>query len=118
MTRFLKIFLEKPRDALNNLILKNSFIELDESLYENMIKSLSRGQYENFSTTVMFDARTIVLARYPENAPADWLGELFGQDAICLALLEDLSRRSSVWKRIKDFKQLGRNLVSLIISFI
>jgi len=108
--------LEKPRDALNNLILKNSFIELDESLYENMIKSLSRGQYENFSTTVMFDARTIVLARYPENAPADWLGELFGQDAICLALLEDLSRRSSVWKRIKDFKQLGRNLVSLIIS--
>ncbi len=55
-------------------------------------------------------------ARYPEGTHSGWLDEIYGQDAISLALLEDLSRRASVWKRIKDSKQLGRDLISLILS--
>ncbi len=81
-----------------------------------MIKAVDKGLYEDFSTMIMFEARSIVNARYSEDTHPDWLDEPYGQDAISLTLLEDLSKRSSIWKRIKNSKQLGKNLISLILS--
>jgi hypothetical protein len=108
--------LEKPGDVIDYLILKNSTIELDNTFRKDMIKALDKGLYEDFSTMIMFEARSIVNARYSEDTHPDWLGEPYGQDNISLTLLEDLSKRASVWKRIKNSKQLGRNLISLILS--
>jgi hypothetical protein len=81
-----------------------------------MIKSIENGLYKDFLTVVMFDARSIVKARYSEDIHPDWLDEPYGQDAVSLALLEDLSKRTAIWNRIKDSKQLGSNLISLILS--
>jgi len=64
----------------------------------------------------MFGARSIINAPYSEDTHPDWLDEPYGQDAISLTLLEDLSKRSSIWKRIKNSKQLGSNLIALILS--
>ena len=108
--------LKKPGDVLDNCILRNSMIELDKSLRENMIKTLDNGQYKDFSTMVMFDSRRIVNARYSETTHPYWLNDSFGQDTICITLLEDLLKRSSVWKQIKDSKESGRDIISLIIS--
>ena len=108
--------LENPGDVVDKYILKDTTIELDEALHENMIKSLENGLYEDFMTLIMFEARSIVNARYSENTHPDWLDELHGQDAVSLALLEDLSKRTAIWNRIKDSKELGRNLISLILS--
>jgi hypothetical protein len=108
--------LEKPGEVIDNFILKNSTIELDDALREDMIKALDKGLYEDFSTMILFEARSVVNARYSEDTHPDWLDEPYGQDTISLTLLEDLSKRSSIWKRIKNSKQLGRNLISLILS--
>jgi len=108
--------LENPSDVINSFILKNSTIELDDALRKNMIKDLENGLYEDFSTMIMSEARSVVNARYLEDTHPDWLDETYGQDTISLTLLEDLSKRSSIWKRIKNSKQLGRNLISLILS--
>jgi hypothetical protein len=108
--------LEKPGDVIDKFILKNSTIELDNTLRKDMIKALDKGLYEDFSTMIMFEARIVVNARYSEDTNPVWLVEPYGQDAISLTLLEDLSKRSSIWKRIKNSKQLGKNLISLILS--
>jgi HEAT repeat protein len=108
--------LEKPSEVINNLILKNSTVELDDALRDDMIKALDNGLFEDFSTMIMFEARSVVNTRYSEDTHPDWLDQLYGQDTISLALLEDLSKRSSIWKGIKNSKQLGSNLISLILS--
>ena len=108
--------LEKPGDAIDNHILKNATIELDKALHENIIKTLENGQYKDFLTVIMFEARSIVNARYSVDTHPDWLNEPYGQDTISLALFEDLSKRSSIWKRIKDSKQSSRDFISLILS--
>jgi HEAT repeat protein len=106
----------KPVETINGLTLKNSHIEMDEILRKNMIMSLEKGQYEDFVTMIMFDSRNIVNARYPKNNCPDFLSELFDQDRICISFLEDLSKRSTVWKQVKHSKELGANLIPLIIS--
>jgi len=108
--------LVKPVETIDGLTLKNSHIKMDEILRENMIMSLENGQYEDFVTMIMFDSRNIVNERYPKNNCPDCLSELFGQDTMCISLLEDLSKRSNVWKQVKHSKELGTKLVSLIIS--
>jgi HEAT repeat protein len=108
--------LENPSEVIDNLILKNLNLELDDVLRKDMIKALKNGLYEDFSTMIMFEARSVVNARYSEDTHPDWLAKAYGQDTISLTLLEDLSKRSSIWKRIKNSKQLGRNLISLILT--
>ena len=108
--------LVKPVETIDGLALKNSQIKMDEILRENMIMSLENGKYEDFITMIMFDSRNIVNERYPKNNCPDCLIELFGQDTMCISLLEDLSKRSTVWKQVKHSKELGTELVSLIIS--
>jgi len=108
--------LEDPGDTIDNHILRNSSIELDKVLRENMIKFLINGKYEDFITLIMFEARSIVNAHYSEDTHPDWLNELFVKDTLTLALLEDLSKRSLILKLIKDSKRLGSNLISLILS--
>lgn len=117
LTEFLpNNILEKPGEVIDNLILKNPTIELNDALRDDMIKALDNRLYDDFSTMIMFEARSIVNARYSEEKHPGWLDELNGQDTISLALLEDFSKRSSIWKRIKNSKQLGRNLIALILS--
>lgn len=108
--------LVKPVETIDGLALKNSQIEMDEILRKNMIMSLENEQYEDFVTMIMFDSRNIVNARYPKNNCPEFLSELFGQDTMCISLLEDLSKRPTVWKQVKHSEGLGTNLISLIIS--
>jgi hypothetical protein len=117
LTEFLpNNILEKPGEVIDNFILKNSTIEIDDALREDMVKALSLGLYEDFSTKIMLEARSIVRGRYSDDTPPAWLDELHAQDTISLALLEDLSKRSSIWKRIENSKELGSNLIALILS--
>jgi len=117
LTEFLpNNILEKPGEVIDNLILKNSTIDLNDTLRDDMIKALDNQLYDDFSTKIMFEARSIVRTRYSEDTPPAWLDELHAQDTISLTLLEDLSKRSSIWKRIENSKELGSNLIALILS--
>ncbi|MFZ1199173.1 MAG: hypothetical protein WAO07_03310, partial [Desulfobacterales bacterium] len=46
----------------------------------------------------------------------DCLKEIFGQDTMCLHLLEDFSTRDPVWKQVEQSSTSGPDLISLIIS--
>jgi hypothetical protein len=81
-----------------------------------MIKTLASGQYEAFTTMIMFEARRVVTKRYQEDMHPDYLEKPFGQDSMSLAFLEDISKRSSIWKQIEESKQFGRNLIAVILS--
>lgn len=107
---------KNPGEAIDKLISGNSNIKLDHALREDMIKALDDGLYEDFSTMIALEARSIVDARYSENTNPDWLEDSYGQDIISLTLLEELSKRSLLWKRMKKSEQLGSSLLSLILS--
>jgi HEAT repeat protein len=108
--------LSKPAKTIENLVLKNSHITIDETLRGNLISLLKKRQYKDFATAIMFDARNIINARYCENDNSDCLKECFEQDTMCLHLLEDLSKRSPVWKQDKSSNAYASDLISFIIS--
>lgn len=110
------LILVQPLETIDSLVLRNSQIEIDEILRKNMVMTLEKERYEDFVTMIMFDARNIVNARYPENNCPEFLSELFGQDTMSMGLLEDLSKRSALWKQAKHSEELVINLISLIIS--
>ena len=108
--------LEKPDEAINGLLSTNTQIEIDKNLLESMIESLQKGKCEDFATMIVSDSNKIINARYPQNERPDYLDEFHGQDAMCMALLEDLSRRSAMWKQVENNKELGTKLANLIVS--
>ena len=108
--------LEKPHEAINGLLSTNTQIQIDENLLESMIESLQKRRCEDFATMIASDSSKLVNARYPQNDCPDYLDEFHGQDAMCMALLEDLSKRSAIWKQVKDNKELGTKLANLIVS--
>jgi hypothetical protein len=108
--------LEHPVKTIDSLALKNSHIEMDENIREKMILSLENEQFEDFVTIIMFDSQNIVNSRYPNNNSSQFLSELFRKDTMCVSLLEDLSKRTVLWKENRHSKELAVSLIPLIIS--
>ncbi|MFZ0243310.1 MAG: hypothetical protein WAL90_16850, partial [Desulfobacterales bacterium] len=86
--------------------------------FENMevISLIENRQYQDLVSAIMFDARRIIQSRYPQDHIPDCLKEIFGQDTMCLHLLEDFSTRDPVWKQVEQSSTSGPDLISLIIS--
>lgn len=108
--------LSNPSVAIDNLDLKNSHITIDETLRENVIALIENRQYKDLVSAIMFDARRIIQARYPQDKLPDCLKEIFGQDTMCLHLLEDFWNRGPIWERVEHSSTSGPDLISLIIS--
>jgi len=108
--------LEKPDEVFDLFISRNPNINIQKDKRESIIKSLSGKAFEDFVTMVMFDVWTIIHKRYPDEVTPDWLVETYKQDVVCLALLEVLSKRPSIWKQMKNTTYAGRNLVALVLS--
>ena len=108
--------LEKPDEIIGNLISKYPAIELDAGFRDDLTKALGSELYGDFSSMIMFEARSVFNSRYSEGMPPLWLEEPFEQDKMSVALLEDLSKRTPILKRIKESKESCRNIISLILS--
>ncbi len=108
--------LEKPDEVLDLLISRNPTIDLHNSKRESIIKSLSGKGLDDFTTMMMFDARTIIHKRYPDKVPPDWLVATYKQDSVCLALLETLSKRPAIWEKVRKTTHTGSNLVALVLA--
>lgn len=108
--------LEKPDEVIDLFISRNPTIALQSDKRANIIKSLSNKTLEDFATMIMFDVRGIIHERYPDEATPDWLVDIHNQDSVCLALLEALSKRPSIWKQVKNSKHAGGNLVALALA--
>ena len=108
--------LEKPGEIIRNLISKYPAIELDAVFRDDLTKALGSELYGDFSSMIMFEARNVFNSRYSEGLPPLWLEESFEQDKVPVALLEDLSKRTPILKRIKESKESCRNIISLTLS--
>lgn len=108
--------LEKPSEIIRNLISKHPAIELDAGFRDDLTKALGSELYDDFSSIIMFEARSIFNSRYSEGVPPLWLKEPFEQDKMSVALLEDLSKRTLILKRIKESKESCGNIISLTLS--
>jgi len=108
--------LKKPNEVIDILVSRNATITLQEVTRSNIVKSLSNGAYEDFATMIMFDVRGIIHERYPTKEISGWLTDMYGQDTACLSLLEEVSKRPSIWKQAKNTKYSGRNLVALVLA--
>jgi hypothetical protein len=110
------VILTNPSETIDSLILKNPHITIDEPLREKLIALLENRHYQDFTTAIMFDARNIIQARYPQYDSSDCLRDCSGQDMMCLHLLEDISKRSPIWKQLERSNTLDSDLIALIIS--
>jgi len=108
--------LERPAEVFDIFMSRNPGITLQKEKRESLLGALADRAIEDIVTMMMFDARGIIHRRYSDTPIPDWLVELFNQDSACLALLEALSKRSSVWKEVKNTEYGGGNLVALVLS--
>ena len=111
------LILSEPVKTFKNLLLRNSQIQIDQSLLDRLIQSIENKQYEDFITILMFEARSIISSRYSDNNNIDKLKKLFEQDTLCIGILEDLSKRSAAIKEIMELSSEGPDLIAFIISF-
>ena len=110
------LILSKPAETIDNLLLKNSQIQIDQHLLDRLIQTIENKQYDDFITILMFEARNIVSNRYSKNNDSEYLKELFEQDTLCVSILEYLSKRSVIIKEVMELPSVGPDLISFIIS--
>jgi len=108
--------LSKPDETIDNLLFKNSHIKIDQSILDRLIQSLKNGHYEDFLTMIMFEARNIISNRYSKSDDTGHLKELSEQDTLCITLLEDLSKRSTVFKEVLKSTTVGSDLIAFVLS--
>lgn len=107
---------EKPEEILDLFISRTPTVDLPEDTIKSIVESLSNRAFKDFVTMMLFNARAILHKRYPDEITPDWLVNTYKQDAVCLTLLEELSKRSSIWKQVKNTTYAERNLVALILA--
>jgi hypothetical protein len=77
---------------------------------------LETRRYQDFSTAIMFAARNMIHARYPQKDIPDDLKGLSGQDTMCLHLLELLSKHGTIWKQAASSNDFASDLIAFILS--
>ncbi len=108
--------IEKPEEVIDLFISRNPTVDISKGTRKSIVESLSNKAFKDLVTMMMFDAKTIIHKRYPDEITPDWLADTYNQDAVCLALLEELSKRSSTWKQVKNTNYAERNLVALVLA--
>lgn len=110
----------KPETALENFLHNNSHIGINPDFHSSIIDPLQKVQYGDFAAALMSDARNAIQSRYPTEPVPDSLKNLNDQDAMCLSMMETLSKRSSVWKGLKkdDYSELIPFALSLYCTII
>ncbi|MGB9498534.1 MAG: hypothetical protein ACKVE4_02030 [Dissulfuribacterales bacterium] len=106
------LIISAPGKTIDALVEKNDHIKIDPSIIKNLTAFLEKKQYDDLITIILFDVRRMMNARYPENAYPKSLTECFGQDAMCMGLFEDLSKRAPRFGKIKQLP----DVIAFILS--
>jgi len=107
---------EKPDEVIDLLISSNPILAIGNAKKASILKSLSNNEFEHFVTTMMFETRTIIHKRYPEEITPAWLIDTYNKDSMSLALFETLSKHPSIWEQVKNTKYACSNLVALVLA--
>ncbi|MDM8536239.1 SEC-C metal-binding domain-containing protein [Desulfobacterales bacterium HSG17] len=110
-----KNFLTNPGKAIDELLQNNAQISLSSSLIDKMAESLKKKQYLEFTSLMMFDAQSIINSRYEKENLPEWLKKMYERDMMCLALLEEFTKRAPIFKD-QIFENNSASIVSLIIA--
>ncbi len=107
---------EKPEEVINLFISRNPSVAIPKDTRKSIVTSLSNKAFKDLATMIMFNIRTIIHKRYPDEVTPDWLVDTYNQDAVCLTLLEEISKQSSIWKEVNNTDYAERNLVALVLA--
>ncbi len=107
---------EKPDEVIDLIISRNPTVDIPMDIRKSLGESLSNKSFKDFVTMMMFNTRTIIHKRYPDEVTPGWLADTYNQDMVCLVLLEEFSKHSSIWKQVKNTNYAERNLVALILA--
>ncbi len=108
--------LSKPADTLNNLLTSNPQIQIGSSMLDGLIQSLKNGEHKDFVSSIISDAGNIISQRYSRSNSDDELKDLFEKDTLCMTFLEDLSKRSALWKEAAEFSYVGSEVIAFVLS--
>jgi len=103
-----------PREVLEITIENHPMVDPGSEIFEEIIAILEEGRYKHLPTVLMFDAKKRVQSRFSDYQNMDHLSEILEYDALCFAFLEELTKRSSVWKHVD--RASGGELVSAVIA--
>jgi hypothetical protein len=108
--------LKDPKRTLGETLEAHPLIDSQAARTDEIATAIETGRYQDGATAVVFDARTILAARYPRGEYPDYLEEVFAYDTLALRFLEELSKRSLQWKRAKERENLGCKLITAVLA--
>lgn len=112
-----KDIIKNPKEVVQKIFQTKSHLAVKAEQVNMLVKNLEKGQYPDLVTTLMFEVQTIVQHRYQETSSFEESRELFAQDKMAVALLIELSKQPSIWKKLEKNKNSGiARLLALIIA--
>ena len=108
--------LEAPNRTIEELMAGHPHIRMEGDVNRAMVQSIAKKQYVDFCKLVAADAARIVDTRYPGTGDRPWLKEVSGKDTMSLAALDMFSKHPLIWKEARWSNDLGRLIISIIIS--
>ncbi len=108
--------LEKPKQILEDLVRSTPLIADHGKKTDKIADLISKGQYENLISTLMFEAKKAVQDRYSENLCPAYLEEMKACDNIAIRILEGFGKKTNVVREIKLKREKGAKLLSSIIA--
>jgi hypothetical protein len=108
--------LSKPGRAFDNLMAGHPAIKIDGDIRSSIVQAIVKRHYTDFYSLVMEDARCIVSSRCGGTEDRPWLAESLSQDTVGIAVLEELFKRSVIWKKVRESKDCARQIVSFITA--
>ncbi|MFP3870454.1 MAG: HEAT repeat domain-containing protein [Syntrophobacteria bacterium] len=107
---------EAPEQAMEEALKWHPLVHPRASMMEEIISAMQSGRYQDVATSLAFDARGIIGARFPGRQCREHLLEIFELDMLALAFLEELSKRSGQWRRAAEGAPIGRTLASAVLG--
>ena len=109
--------LEVPKKAVEDLLQHNPAIMISPELKEEIINKLEKRQYQNLTSSLLFDAQQTVRSRFSEEDKVpDFLQEIFLCDKLSVAILEWFAKKHSKWGVAQKDEDFSRNIVATVLA--
>ena len=109
--------LEVPEKVIEDLLEHNPALMISPELKEEIINKLEKHQYQDLTTSLLFDARQTVRSRFPEEDKVpEFLREILLYDKLSIAILEWFATKHSKWGVARKDEDFSRNVLSAVLA--
>ncbi|WP_020586255.1 SEC-C metal-binding domain-containing protein [Desulfobacter curvatus] len=111
-----KSLIKDSVEAFDSFFYRNDHLSIEQDAKDKINLLITKRQYHDLITTLMFEAQNITQKRYPEKAVPGGVQEFFIIDSAGVFLFKELSKQPSLWHKLKASKNFDD--IEALIAFV